>query len=110
MMYRRHVFADPGFLTADLLAERMRLTRRPGARFASACFVTGALDPFDDRASFLAAARRIQCPILMLYGPDTPPRSRAEMEALANFPGSKPGCCKAARSAWPRSLRPTWLR
>ena len=87
MMYRRHVFADPGFLTADLLAERMRLTRRPGARFASACFVTGALDPFDDRASFLAAARRIQCPILMLYGPDTPPRSRAEMEALAELSG-----------------------
>jgi pimeloyl-ACP methyl ester carboxylesterase len=87
MMYRRHVFADPAFLTEDLLGNRMRLTRQPGARFASACFVTGALDPFDDRASFLAAARRIQCPMLMLYGPDTPPRSRAEMEALADLPG-----------------------
>ena len=60
MMYRRHVFADPAFLTDDLLADRMRLTRQPGARFASACFVTGALDPFDDRAAFLAAARRVQ--------------------------------------------------
>jgi pimeloyl-ACP methyl ester carboxylesterase len=87
MMYRRHVFADPGFLTDDLLAARMRLTRRPGARYASACFVTGALDPFDERAAFLAAARRIQSPMLMLYGPDTPPRSRAEMEALAALPG-----------------------
>jgi pimeloyl-ACP methyl ester carboxylesterase len=30
MMYRRHVFADPAFLTNDLLADRMRLTRQPG--------------------------------------------------------------------------------
>ena len=87
MMYRRHVFADPAFLTDYLLADRMRLTRQPGARFASACFVTGALDPFDDRTSFLAAARRVQGPMLMLYGPDTPPKSRAEMEALAALPG-----------------------
>jgi pimeloyl-ACP methyl ester carboxylesterase len=89
MMYRRHVFADPAFLTDNLLADRMRVTRRPGARFASACFVTGALDPFDDRAAFLAAARRVQGPMLMLYGPDTPPKSRAEMQALADLPGLK---------------------
>jgi pimeloyl-ACP methyl ester carboxylesterase len=87
MMYRRHVFADPAFLTDDLLGHRMRLTRQPGARFASACFVTGALDPFDDRNAFLAAARRVQVPMLMLYGRDTPPKSRAEMEALASLPG-----------------------
>ena len=87
MMYRRHVFADPAFLTDNLLADRMRVTRRPGARFASACFVTGALDPFDDRAALLAAARGVQGPMLMLYGPDTPPKSRAEMEALATLSG-----------------------
>jgi pimeloyl-ACP methyl ester carboxylesterase len=87
MMYRRHVFADPAFLTEELLGNRMRLTRQSGARFASACFVTGALDPFDDRAAFLTAARRVQRPILMLYGPDTPLKSRAEMEALAALPG-----------------------
>jgi pimeloyl-ACP methyl ester carboxylesterase len=87
MMYRRHVFADSRFLTADLLAERMRLTRRPGARFASACFVTGALDPFDDRAAFLAAARQVERPMLLLYGRDTPPKSRIEMQALAKLPG-----------------------
>jgi pimeloyl-ACP methyl ester carboxylesterase len=87
MMYRRHVFADPGALSDELLAERMRVARRPGARFASACFVTGALDPFDDRAAFLAAAGRIESPMLMLWGSDTPPRSRAEMAALAALPG-----------------------
>ena len=36
---------------------------------------------------FLAAARCVPAPMLMLYGPDTPPRSRAEMEALADLPG-----------------------
>lgn len=87
MMYRGHVFADPAFLTEDLLTRRMRLTRQPGARFASACFVTGALDPFADRAAFLDAARQVQAPILVLYGPDTPPRSRAEMDALVALPG-----------------------
>jgi pimeloyl-ACP methyl ester carboxylesterase len=86
MMYRRHVFADPAFVSDDLLAERMRATRRRGARFASACFVTGALDPFDDRAAFLASAGRVRSPMLMLWGPDTPPRSRAEMAALAALP------------------------
>jgi hypothetical protein len=86
-MYRRHVFADPAFLSDELLADRIRLTRQPGARFASACFVTGVLDPFDDRASFLAAARRVRRPMLVLYGPDTPPKSRAEMEALADLLG-----------------------
>jgi hypothetical protein len=49
--------------------------------------VTGALDPFDDRAAFLAAAERVQSPVLMLYGADTPPKSRAEMEALAELSG-----------------------
>jgi pimeloyl-ACP methyl ester carboxylesterase len=87
MMYRSHVFADPAFLTDELLAKRMRLTRRSGARFASACFVTGALDPFGDRAAFLTAAGRIDAPILVLYGRDTPARSFAEMQALVALPG-----------------------
>ena len=86
MMYRRHVFADPMFLTDDLLARRMRLTRQPGARFGSACFVTGALDPFDDRAGFLAAARQVEAPVLVLYGADTPPKSRSEMDEIAKLP------------------------
>jgi pimeloyl-ACP methyl ester carboxylesterase len=32
-------------------------------------------------------ARRAAVPILLLYGAETPPRSRAEMEALAAVPG-----------------------
>lgn len=86
-MYRGHVFADPGRVTPAFLAEKMRVVRRPGARFASACFVTGALDPFRDRTAFLDAARAVRAPMLVVYGADTPPRSRAEMEALAELPG-----------------------
>jgi hypothetical protein len=56
MMYKGHVYADRAFVTSDHLARRMRLARRPGARFASACFVTGALDSFHNREGFLAAA------------------------------------------------------
>ena len=40
--------------------------------------------------------------MLMLYGPDTPPKSRAEMDELASLV-SKAGCWGAARSAWPKS-------
>jgi hypothetical protein len=86
MMYKGHVYADPDFVTSDHLARRMQLARRPGARFASACFVTGALDPFHDREGFLAAARRLEIPVLVIYGEHTPRRLRAEMDALAALP------------------------
>jgi pimeloyl-ACP methyl ester carboxylesterase len=86
MMYKGHVYADPDFVTSDHLARRMQLARRPGARFASACFVTGALDPFHNREGFLAAARRLEIPVLVIYGEHTPRRSRAEMDVLATLP------------------------
>lgn len=85
LMYRRHVFSDPTRLTSDLLSRRMRATRRKGARFASASFVTGGLDPFHDRESFLETAAKVEIPILALYGAGTPPKSRAEMDALAGL-------------------------
>lgn len=85
-MYRGHVFAEPARLTTDFMRAKMSVVRQPNARFASACFVTGGLDPLPDRAAFLAAARSARAPILMVYGAQTPPRSRAEMEALAALP------------------------
>jgi pimeloyl-ACP methyl ester carboxylesterase len=50
-------------------------------------FVTGRLDPLASRDEFLALARRAAAPILVVYGAETPPKSRAEMEALAALPG-----------------------
>jgi pimeloyl-ACP methyl ester carboxylesterase len=81
-----HVYVDRGFLTGERLHEKLAVTRAPGARFASVRFVTGRLDPLRSRDEFLDLARRTTAPILLVYGAETPPRSRAEMEALAALP------------------------
>jgi len=82
-----HVYADSAFLRGERLREKLEVVRAPGARFASVRFVTGRLDPLASREAFLDLARRAASPILLLYGADTPPKSRAEMEALAAVPG-----------------------
>jgi pimeloyl-ACP methyl ester carboxylesterase len=82
-----HVFSDPAFLAGERLREKLAIVRAPGARFASVRFVTGRLDPFIDREGFLDCARNAPVPILVVYGSETPPKSRAEIEALAALPG-----------------------
>jgi pimeloyl-ACP methyl ester carboxylesterase len=82
-----HVYSAPAFLDEERLRQKLAVVRAEGARFASVRFVTGRLDPLASREAFLDVARRAQAPILLVYGADTPPRSRAEMEALAAVPG-----------------------
>jgi pimeloyl-ACP methyl ester carboxylesterase len=82
-----HVYADPAFLDEERLRQKLAVVRAPGARFASVRFVTGRLDPLASRDAFLELARRASAPILVVYGAATPPKSRAEMEALAAVPG-----------------------
>jgi pimeloyl-ACP methyl ester carboxylesterase len=82
-----HVYADPTFLTGERLREKLDVVGAPGARFASVRFVTGRLDPLDSRDELVALGRRTRVPTLLLYGAETPSRSRAEMEALAAVPG-----------------------
>jgi len=82
-----HVYSDRAFLDGERMREKLAVTRAPGARFSSARFVTGRLDPIADREAFLDLARRAARPILVVYGAETPSRSRAEMEALAALPG-----------------------
>ena len=62
------------------------VTNATGARHASFRFVAGELDPMSSRELFLATARRVADPILVVYGAATPRRSKAEMEALRNLP------------------------
>lgn len=62
------------------------MTNATGARHASFRFVAGELDPMSSRELFLATARRVADPILVVYGAATPRRSKAEMEALRNLP------------------------
>ena len=82
-MSRRHVdVAGPG-LSPEGLAARQRISRQPGARFASAAFVTGGLDPFDTPDGWLAAARALQSPLTVVLADQAPPRSLAAMQGLA---------------------------
>jgi pimeloyl-ACP methyl ester carboxylesterase len=81
-MAKGHVYADVSWLTEDHLRQKLAVTNAPGARHASVRFVTGALDPFTSRAEFLTAARVAGLPTLVIYGAQTPPRSKAEIEAL----------------------------
>ena len=82
-MYGRHVFVDVRRLGPSFVLEKQRLARQRGARFAAAAFVTGALDPFADRDSCCRAMRSATFPLLLVTGKQTPPKSAAEMAALA---------------------------
>jgi pimeloyl-ACP methyl ester carboxylesterase len=77
-----HVYSDPHWLAGDRLGAKLAVTRAEGARHGSVRFVTGALDRVGSRAAFVDLARRANVPILVIYGRDTPKKSRAEMEAL----------------------------
>jgi pimeloyl-ACP methyl ester carboxylesterase len=91
-MYRRHVYADPKRITPGFLEPKVAVARRRDGRFGSAAFVTGALDPVRDRDSLLALASPPPAPTQVIYGADTPPRSRMEMESLAGLPGVASHC------------------
>lgn len=85
-MGRGHVYADPGWMSEQKVAEKLAVTRAPGARYAAGRFVTGALDPVRSREAFLALARRVADPVLVVIPAAMPPKSRAEAEALAALP------------------------
>jgi pimeloyl-ACP methyl ester carboxylesterase len=85
-MVAGHVYSDPAFLDGERLEQKLAVIEAPGARFASVRFVTGRLDPLRSRDEFLDLARQAAAPILLIYGAETPRRSRAEMEALSALP------------------------
>jgi pimeloyl-ACP methyl ester carboxylesterase len=82
-----HVYSDARRLRGERLREKLAVTRSSGSRFSSIRFVTGKLDPLTTRTEFLDLAQRSPVPMLLVYGAETPSRSRAEMEALASIPG-----------------------
>jgi hypothetical protein len=100
MMARGHVYSDPAWLTGERLTEKMAVVSAPGARFASVRFVTGMLDLLQDRSSFLETARRVKDPILVIYGAETPRRSKAEIEALEAVPLRSTKRTAARHSDW----------
>ncbi|RVU21132.1 alpha/beta hydrolase [Methylobacterium oryzihabitans] len=82
-MMQAHVYADPARVTPEVLADKRRVTNQPGARFGTAAFVTGGLDPVETREEFLALFRPGLPPVTVLRPAGAPRRSGAEMEALA---------------------------
>ena len=82
-MSRRHVDVAGMGLTAEGVAARQRISRQSGARFASAAFVTGGLDPYTDPKGWLQAARTLRSPLTVVVADQSPPKSLAEMQALA---------------------------
>ena len=83
LMLRRHVWVERSLLTPERLMEQQQLARRRGARFASAAFVSGGLDPAEDRTWWLEQAQRLQCPLHVVLAGEAPPRSSEEMGRLA---------------------------
>ena len=61
-MVAGHVYSDASWLTGERLVEKRQVIDAPGARFASAAFVTGSLDRVASRTDFLALADRARCP------------------------------------------------
>ena len=96
-MYGRHVFVASNRLTSQFLAEKQKVARQRGARFAATAFVTGALDPFTDRDKCVEALTAAPFPALLVIGIQTPPKSRAEMDKLA-------GVCPCPALVMPGSL------
>jgi pimeloyl-ACP methyl ester carboxylesterase len=94
-----HVYAAPTWLNADRLREKLAVTRAPGAKFASVRFVTGMLDPLKSREQLLCLARDATIPMLMVYGDQTPSRSRSEMQSLAAVPGMRSECLPIGKLA-----------
>ncbi|MFH7030617.1 MAG: alpha/beta fold hydrolase [Heteroscytonema crispum UTEX LB 1556] len=86
-MYRRHVFVDAAKLTPSFIQQKWQTTQQPGARFGSAAFVTGKLDAVSSQADFLELVQRLSVPLMVVIGESAPPKSRAEMDALAALPG-----------------------
>ena len=88
-MYRRHVFTDAAKLTPSFVDNKWRNTQQPGARFAPAAFVTGNLDPVHSQSDFLTLAQHLSIPLMVVIGESSPPKSRAEMDAVAALTGVK---------------------
>lgn len=86
-MYRRHVFTDADKLTPSFIDKKWQTTQQPGARFASAAFVTGSIDAVRKQSDFLTLVQSLSVPLMIVIGESSPPKSREEMDAIAALPG-----------------------
>lgn len=87
LMYGRHVFADKQKITPELIQQKWKTTKVKRSRFASAAFVTGALDRVKSRQDWFSWFQPLPVPVMMVIGENMPPKSRQEVEVLAHFSG-----------------------
>lgn len=87
--YKSHVYADAENVTPSIIESRYELTKRKGARYVPAAFLTGLLDPVKSREEFveLFAGLEGRLPVLVMSTSGAPKRSKAEMEALREAKG-----------------------
>jgi pimeloyl-ACP methyl ester carboxylesterase len=85
LMYKRHVYVDETKLTPEFIAQKHQITSKHGARYAPAAFVTGAIDPVATRGEFLSYLSSVSIPVLIILAENAPPKSKAEMEAMAEL-------------------------
>lgn len=87
--YKSHVYANPENVTPDIIESRYELTKRKGARYVPAAFLTGLLDPVQSREEFLQLFAKLDgdTPVLIVSTLNAPKRSKAEMEALKGAKG-----------------------
>lgn len=86
-MYGGHVYTDRQSLTQEFIGTKRQLTQHPGARYGPVAFVTGAIDPVQSQAEFLAYFQPPSVPVLAVIAEKAPEASKAEMEAIANCSG-----------------------
>ncbi|CAK8531836.1 unnamed protein product [Lathyrus sativus] len=82
--YKSHVYANPDNVTPAIVESRYALTKRKGARYLPAAFLTGLLDPVTSREEFLQLFADLEgkVPVFVVSSKGSPKRSKAEMEAL----------------------------
>ncbi|XBH92400.1 hypothetical protein VPH35_083533 [Triticum aestivum] len=87
--YKSHVYANPENVTPEIVESRYELTKRKGARYVPAAFLTGLLDPVQSREEFLQLFAKLDgdVPVLVVSTLNSPKRSKAEMEALKGAKG-----------------------
>lgn len=87
--YKSHVYANPDNVTPGIIKSRYALTKRKGARYVPAAFLTGLLDPVNSREEFLQLFADLEgkLPLLVVSTEGSPRRSKAEMEALKGAKG-----------------------
>ncbi|MEM6612580.1 MAG: alpha/beta hydrolase [Cyanobacteria bacterium P01_C01_bin.72] len=85
LMYKRHVYVDETKLTPEFIAQKHQITSKPGARYAPAAFVTGAIDPVTNREDFLQLLESVSIPVSIILAENAPPKSKAEMEEMTEL-------------------------